>query len=80
MNNDKSWINDYFDRMENYQFLVVNYRVWLRERANPKNIMQFTTTETWVESIEEGALRAMQTSSDDEWECFKVDFLSIYAN
>lgn len=75
-----SWITDYFDRMENYQFLCVNYRVWMRERNNPKNIHQFETCETCVESIEEGALRAMQSSSDDEWECFKVDFLRIYAN
>lgn len=80
MTDNKSWINDYFDRMENYQFLVVNYRVWLRERENPKNIMQFATTETFVESIEEGALRAMHAVSDNEWECFKVDLLSIYAN
>lgn len=75
-----SWITDYFDRMENYQFLCVVYRVWIRERKNPEKIRSYETNETCVESIEDGALYAMQTASNDEVECFKVDFLRIYAN
>lgn len=63
--------------MKYYQFLIVTYRVWLRERENPKNIMQFATTVYFVESLQDGALRAMIKSSDNEWECFRVDLITI---
>lgn len=63
--------------MKHYQFLAVTYRVWLRERENPKNIMQFATTEFFVESLQDGALQATIHSSDTEWECYRVDLLTI---
>lgn len=66
--------------MKNYNFLVVFYRVWLRDRENPKNILQYSKPVFNVESIEEGALRTMQTTSDAEWECYEVDLVEIYAN
>ena len=75
-----TWIDDYFDRLENHQFGLVYYRLWMRERANPKNIMQYVSSEMFVMSIEEGALRSMQAASDAEWECYKVDLVEIYAN
>ena len=63
--------------MKDYQFPIVTYRVWLRERENHKNIMQYATVQYFVESLQDGALQAMIKASDSEWECFRVDLLTI---
>lgn len=57
--------------------MVVEYRVWLKERENLKSRMQFVKTVFDVQDLIESAHNLMMKESDDEWECYKIDLVDI---
>lgn len=57
--------------------MVVEYRVWLKERENLKSRMQFVKTVFDVQDLIESAHDLLIEESDDEWECYKIDLVDI---
>lgn len=57
--------------------MIVNYRVWLKDRENPKSRMQFCVVKFHVNDILEKAHDLIMENSDHEWECYRIDFISI---
>lgn len=57
--------------------MIVNYRVWLKDRENPKSRMQFITTEFHVTDMLETAHNIMLSHTDFDWICYRVDLVSI---
>lgn len=57
--------------------MVVEYRVWLKERENLKSRMQFVKTVFNVQDLIESAHNLMMEESDNEWECYRIDLVDI---
>lgn len=57
--------------------MTVDYRVWFKDRENSKNIFQFITTVFYVEDLMMSAHDLMMKESDYDWECYRVDLVSI---
>lgn len=57
--------------------MTVNYRIWLKDRENPKSKIQFIVTEFFVNDIFETAHDLLLTESDFDWICYRVDFVNI---
>lgn len=57
--------------------MTVNYRVWLKDRENPKSKMQFIVTKFFVDDILEKAHDLLLTESDFDWICYRVDLVDI---
>ena len=57
--------------------MLVNFRVWLKERENPKSRMQFITSKFFVNDILEAAHNLMIEHTDADWICYRVNLVSI---
>lgn len=57
--------------------MIVNYRVWLKDRENPKSKMQFIVTKFFVDDILEKAHELLLTESDFDWRCYRIDLVDI---
>lgn len=57
--------------------MIVNYRIWLKDRKYPKSRMQFIVTKFFVDDIIEKAHDLLMSESDSDWECYKVCLVSI---
>ena len=57
--------------------MIVDYRVWLKDRKNPKSRMQFIVGEFYVDDILERAHDLMLKHTDIDWICYRVDLISI---
>lgn len=57
--------------------MTVHFRVWLKERENPKSRMQFIISRFFVEDMLEAAHELMIEQTDTDWICYRVDLVSI---
>lgn len=57
--------------------MIVNYRIWLKDRENSKSRMQFIVTKFFVDDIVEKAHDLLLTESDFDWKCYRVDLVNI---
>lgn len=57
--------------------MTVNFRVWLKDRENPKRRMQFIISKFFVDDMLEAAHELMIEQTDMEWICYRVNLVSI---
>lgn len=57
--------------------MTVNYRVWLKDRENPKSRMQFIKSEYFVEDMLETAHDLMLSETDCDFICYRIDLVEI---
>lgn len=57
--------------------MTVNFRVWLKDRENPKSRMQFIKSKFFVDDMLEAAHELMIEQTDMDWICYRVDLVSI---
>lgn len=57
--------------------MTVDYRVWFKDRENHKSRLQLIITVFGVEDLMLSAHDLMIKQSDYDWECYRVDLVSI---
>ena len=57
--------------------MLVNYRIWLKDRENPQSRMQFIVGKPFVDDLLEEAHNLMLKHTDIDWICYRVDLVGI---
>lgn len=57
--------------------MTVDYRVWLKDRKNPKSRLQFIKTKYFVKDLLETAHDLMMQQTDYDYICYRVDLVEI---